>query len=106
MNSGSNTRDHTHADLYTDPDHRLQRNRNHGYTLACSKGRVGEKNATTLTAALETPWKEFLLRPARPLHSSRYKEVFEFLSLQFQATVGTLPMGDHIVYMMLAGGRA
>lgn len=62
-----------------------------------------KRTARNLTAAMFTPWQEFMERPPRPLHENRTTDVYEFLCLQATGTFGNLPADHHLVYLMLAG---
>ena len=63
----------------------------------------GRTTACKLTAALPTKWKELLGWPAKALHPNRIPVVLQFMQLQLQGTVGSLPHENHMVYLMLAG---
>ena len=71
--------------------------------LLSLRGGSGRTTACKLTAAPPSPWKEFLGRPAKALYPNRIPNVLEFLQLQLQCTIGSLPHENHMVYLMLAG---
>ena len=63
------------------------------------------KIGINLTSSLPQEWKEFLHRPAREAHPSRFCDIFALLELQFRGTHGTLPADHHLVYAMISNGE-
>ena len=53
------------------------------------QNRAGKNIAANLTASMDTPWKEFLCRPTRPLHRERFPHVVACISLQIKGVFGT-----------------
>ena len=73
--------------------------------LLAVKDGAGRTSATNLAAGLPTLWKEFLIRPPRPLCMNRIPDVINFLSLQLKGTLGSMPPDQHTVYLMLTGEK-
>ena len=65
----------------------------------------GRKTAATLVQALPHEWKQLLNRPKKSLHQLHIGHLHRLLQLQFNGTTGSLPQGEHIVYLLLAGEK-
>ena len=73
-------------------------------TLATADGNK-RRMASSLTHALPYEWKLVICRPKKTIHPQQAQNVYQFLLLQLSGTSGSLPDGEHIVYMAIAGDK-